>query len=340
LAHTRPGAAHRVQRPRRHRGLRSPRLRRWWRRALLAFAALALLAVACGSDDADASSGDGAADPPAAPASFPRTVEDAAGARVTIEASPQRIVSHSPGATEILFAIGAGARVVAADEFSDYPPETAQLERVAYASPDPERELALNPDLVLMAANQLEQVEQFRGLGLTVLYVEEASTVAEVLDSVRFFGELTGNDERAEALAQEMQGRIEAVTAELAGIEAGPRVFFELDATLYTVGTGTFVGDLLTLLHASSVAEGATSAFPQLTAEAVIEANPELVLLADGEFESPETVCARPGWSAIAACQTGRVHAIDPDLTNRPGPRVVEGLEEIARLLYPERFGP
>ena len=274
-------------------------------------------------------------------AAFPRTIEDSGGARVVIAASPQRIVSHSPGATEILFAIGAGGRVVAADEFSDYPAETARLERVAYASPDPERELALDPDLVLMAGNQLEQVEQFRGLGLTVLYVEEAATVAGVLDSVRLFGELTGNEQRAEALAEELRARIEAVTAELADVERGPRVFFELDATLFTVGTGTFVGDLLTLLRASNIAEGATSPFPQLTAEAVIEANPEVVLLADGEFgESLESACARPGWSAIAACETGRVHAIDPDLTNRPGPRVVEGLEQIARLLYPDRFGP
>ena len=138
-----------------------------------------------------------------------------------------------------------------------------------------------------------------------------------------------------------MRARIEAVTAELADFERGPRVFFELDATLFTVGSDTFVGDLLTLLKASNIAEGATSPFPQLTAEAVIEANPEVVLLADGEFgESLETACARPGWSAIAACETGRVHAIDPDLTNRPGPRVVEGLEQIARLLYPDRFGP
>ena len=302
--------------------------------------ALALLAVACDEDDDDGE-GNAEADPAAGAAAFPRTIEDSGGASVTIAAPPQRIVSHSPGVTEILFAIGAGGRVVAADEFSDYPAATAQLQRVAYASPDPERELALDPDLVLMAANQLQQVEQFRGLGMTVLYVEEAATVAGVLDSVRLFGELTGNEQRAEALAEEMRARIEAVTAELADLERGPRVFFELDSTLFTVGSDTFVGDLLTLLHASNIAEGATSPFPQLTAEAVIEANPEVVLLADGEFgESLETACARPGWSAIAACETGRVHAIDPDLTNRPGPRVVEGLEQIARLLYPDRFGP
>ena len=301
--------------------------------------ALALLAVAC--DDDDGEGGAAEADPAAESPAFPRTIEDSGGASVTIAAPPQRIVSHSPGVTEILFAIGAGGRVVAADEFSDYPAATAQLQRVAYASPDPERELALDPDLVLMAANQLQQVEQFRGLGMTVLYVEEAATVAGVLDSVRLFGELTGNEQRAEALAEEMRARIEAVTAELADLERGPRVFFELDSTLFTVGSDTFVGDLLTLLKASNIAEGATSPFPQLTAEAVIEANPEVVLLADGEFgESLETACARPGWSAIAACETGRVHAIDPDLTNRPGPRVVEGLEQIARLLYPDRFGP
>jgi iron complex transport system substrate-binding protein len=192
-----------------------------------------------------------------------------------------------------------------------------------------------------MTTNQAEQVEQFRNLGMTVLFIEEAGSVPGVLDSVRLFGELTGNEDRAEALAEELGGRIDAVTAELADLDGRPRVFFELDGSLFTVGTDTFVGDLLTLLGAANVAAGATSPFPQLTAEAVIAADPEVVLLADAEFgESAETVCARPGWSAVSACASGRVHAVDPDLTNRPGPRVVDGLEAIARLLYPERFAP
>ena len=303
--------------------------------------ALAALGGACGDDDdADDAGADAAASPASDGASaFPRTIEDAGGAAVELAAPPTRIVSLSPGATEVLFAIGAGDRLVAADEFSDFPAAARQLEKLAYTSPDPERALALAPDLVLMAAQQREQVEQFRGVGMTVIFIEEPATVEGVLESIVFYGELTGNEEQAGQLAGELRARIDAITATLAGVEQGPRVFFELTSDLYTVAPNTFVGDLLSLAKAQNVAAGAASPFPQLSAEAVVAADPEVVLLADGEFgESTETVCARPGWDAVSACAAGRVHSVDPDLTSRPGPRVVEGLEQIARLLYPALF--
>ncbi|MCY4455014.1 MAG: ABC transporter substrate-binding protein [Chloroflexi bacterium] len=270
---------------------------------------------------------------------FPVTIEDSDGVEVTLEAAPQRIISYSPGATEILFAVGAGDRVVAADEFSDYPPETADLPRLTYSSPDPERALTLNPDLVIMASRQREQIEQFRGLGMTVLFINEAESLEGVMETVVQLGAITGNQQQAAELVASMRARIDALTTALEGVEEGPRVFFELTADLYTVGPDTFVGNLLTLAKAQNVATGASSPFPQLTAEAIIAADPEVVLLADGAWgESLETVCARPGWDAISACVNERVHPVDGDLTSRPGPRVVEGLEEIARLLYPDLF--
>ncbi len=299
--------------------------------------ALAALGGACGDDDDGASST--VSPSPAAASAFPRTIEDAGGTMVVLSTAPARIVSLSPGATEILFAIGAGDRLVAADEFSDFPAAAQQLEKIAYTSPDPERALALDPDLVLMAAQQREQVEQFRGVGMTVLFVKEPATVEGVLESIVFYGELTGNEQQAEQLAGELRARIDAITAALAGVEQGPRVFFELTSDLYTVAPDTFVGDLLTLVKAQNVAAGSPSRFPQLSLEAVVAADPEVVLLADGEFgESLETVCARPGWDVVSACSSGRIHPVDPDLTNRPGPRVLDGLEQIARLLYPELF--
>ena len=297
--------------------------------------ALATLAAACGDDDADAED----AAPATSAFARPRTVEDSGGTAITLDAPPTRIVSYSPGTTEILFAIGAGDRVIATDEFSDFPAAAQALEKLAYSSPDPERALALDPDLVLMAGQQREQVEQFRGLGMTVLFVEEAETVEGVLHKIELFGQITGNELQAEQLVAEMRGRIDAITAALADVEQGPRVFFELTSDLYTVAPNTFVGDLLTLAKAQNVAAGAASPFPQLGAEAILAADPEAVLLADAEFgESLETVCARPGWDAISACISEQVHAVDGDLTSRPGPRVVDGLEQIASLLYPERF--
>ena len=276
---------------------------------------------------------------PTEPPAFPVTIEDSDGVEVTLEAAPQRIISYSPGATEILFAVGAGDRVIAADEFSDYPPETADLEKLAYSSPDPERALTLNPDLVIMASRQREQIEQFRGLGMTVLFINEAESLDGVMETVIQLGAITGNQQQAADLVASMRARIDALTTALEGVGEGPRAFFELTADLYTVGPDTFVGNLLTLAKAQNVATGASSPFPQLTAEAIIAADPEVVLLADGAWgESLETVCARPGWEATSACINERVHPVDGDLTSRPGPRVVEGLEEIARLLHPDLF--
>ena len=326
---------------------------RWLLPALLTGLALlvALLAAACdGGDDPPAATATPAATmapatatatptSPTPAAAFPLTIEDSAGTEVTLEAAPARIISYSPGATEILFAIGAGDRVVATDEFSDFPAETEALPKLAYSSPEPESALVLEPDLLLMATQQREQVEQFRSLGITVLFLDSAQDLDGMFWMIALLGEVTGNHQQAADLTASMLERIGAVTAALDNVEEGPLVFFELTADLYTAGEDTFVGELLTLAKARNIAAGAASSYPQLTAEAIIVAAPDVVLLADGEWgESYETVCARPGWDAIPACVDRRVHPLDGDLTSRPGPRIVDGLEQIARLLYPDRF--
>ena len=269
----------------------------------------------------------------------PVVVTDSDGTELTFAVAPSRIISFSPGATEILFAIGAGDQVVAVDEWANYPPETESLERVKYIDPDPERALSLNPDLVLMSTAQQPQVEQFRSLGLTVMFNLEPDSLQGVLDNILLLGEVTGHSDEAEALVAQMQSRIDAVEQAIADVDQGPRVFYELSADLYTAAPDTFIGGTLTLLKAQNVADGAETAFPQLTAEALIVANPEVVLLADGVWgESLETVSARPGWDAVDAVINQRVYSVDPDTGNRPGPRIVDSIEEIAALLYPDRF--
>ena len=310
------------------------------RRLLVGVAATAVaLVLACGGGDPAPPATPAPATPAPPPQAFPLTIEDSDGTAVTLDAPPRRIISFSPGATEILFAIGAGERVIATDEFSDYPEAARRLPKLTYSSPDPEATLALAPDLVLMAGQQRNQVGQFRDLGMTVLFVEEAGDVGGVIASVETLGEVADARGRAAELAASMRARVGAVAAAVADAGPGPRVFFELTADLYTAGPDSFVGNLLTLAGAENVAAGAETAFPQLSAEAVVASAPEVVLLADAEWgESRETVCARPGWDAIPACADGRVHPVDSDLASRPGPRVVDGLEQIARLLHPERF--
>ena len=269
----------------------------------------------------------------------PLVVADSDGVELEFAEPPTRIVSFSPAATEILFAIGAGEQVIAVDEWANYPADVENLERVKYIDPDPERVLALDPDLLLMATAQQPQVEQLRSLGLNVMFNIEPDSIEGVLDQILLFGQITGHNAEAEALVADMRDRIAAVEAVVADVEQGPRVFYELSSELYTAAPDTFIGGSLELLKAENIAAGAETAFPQLTAEALIDANPEVVLLADHVWgEDLETVSARPGWDAVDAVINERVYGVDPDTGNRPGPRVVESLEEIARLLYPERF--
>jgi cobalamin transport system substrate-binding protein len=273
------------------------------------------------------------------PTPEPVVVTDSDGVELTLEVPPTRIISFSPGATEILFAIGAGDQVVAVDEWANYPPETENLERVKYIDPDPERVLSLDPDLLLMATAQQPQVEQLRSLDLQVMFNLEPDSIQGVLDNILLLGLITGHTEEAEALVADIEARIALVEAAIADIDEGPRVFYELSNDLYTVAPDTFIGGTLTLLKAQNVAAGAKSAFPQLTAEALIEANPEVVLLADAAWgESLETVSGRPGWDVVDAVVNERVFGVDPDTGNRPGPRIIDSIEEIAALLYPERF--
>ncbi len=310
----------------------------------------ALLLVACSGDSATPTPSAAGASPTAtSPATGPATstptapaiVEavDSGGATLTLEDPAQRIVSHSPGATEILFALGAGAQVVAADEFSDYPAEAAALPKVAYTSPDPEQDLAHDPDLVILAGNQQQSVAQFRTVGLPVFYLEEPTDLEGVVESIRTLGVLAGREAEAATLAADMEERLDAARAAVADVEAGPRVFYELDSTLYTVSPDTFIGSALALLKAQNIAEGATSVYPQLSAEAVVAADPEVILLADHAFGvSIESVGERPGWSDIAAVRDGRIFPVDQDILSRPGPRIVDGIESLAVMLYPDRF--
>lgn len=315
-------------------------MRRWlllW----LPLATLTTLTLGCARGDA--SPARTTSTPTAIPTSpFPQTVTDARGVRLDLAAPPRRIVSLSPGVTEMLFAVGAGAQVVATDRFSDYPAEAARTTKLDYSQPSAEAAVGLAPDLVIMTTRQESQVEQFRALRLPVLFMEEPRSLSAVVESARLYGRITGHAAEGDRLASALQARIDRVTTQLPPGD-GPRVFYELSPELYTVAPESFIGSMLTLLRARNVAQGARTAFPQLSAETVIAADPQVILLADAGArsgsQSAATVAARPGWSGIDAVRTRRIVVLDADTVNRPGPRIVDGFEAIARALYPVTGG-
>lgn len=311
--------------------------------ALLLAVATALLAVgACGGDDDAQPAATAAATTTTTVAqpAFPVTLRDGGGSDVTIPAAPKRIVSYSPAATEVLFAIGADKEVVGADRFSNYPPEVKAIATLEYSKPSAEPVLALKADLVIMAGQQSAQVPQFRQVGLRVLHLVEPNDLPGVLAQIELLGKATGHMTEASTLTSAMRRRIDAVTGRLASVSAGPKVFYELSPDGYTVGPNSFLGGLLKLVKAGNVAEGTTNAFPQINLEAIVAANPEVIILADtGEYggQGPETVRSRPGWANLKAVRDGRIYGVDADLFSRPGPRIVDALDELARLLYPDR---
>ena len=156
-------------------------------------------------------------------------------------------------------------------------------------------------------------------------------------------GRIVGRTREAQELTKAMEARIQAVRDKVATIEQGPLVFYELDPLLYTVSPTSFIGSLFTILKAQNVADEAEGDFPKLSAEVIIQRDPEVIMLADAaqftpQKETPETVAARPGWGSIRAVEQGRIYAVSPSLVSRPGPRIVQGLEELAALLYPDLF--
>jgi iron complex transport system substrate-binding protein len=306
--------------------------------ALVALVALA--ALACSGDDSGPKVTPTAVEEAAAapsPATFPVTVTDSNGKQLVFQSPPERIVALAPSFVEILFAVGAGDAVVAVDENSDFPPEAATRTKLSGFEPSVEAIAALEPDLVVIFFDPGGLEQALEGLGIPVLVLASPQSVEGVFDQIDLLGRATGHLEEAEALIADMQDRIDTVTTKLADVQEGPRVFHEIGPELYTASDQDFVGDLYTLLKAQNIAAGA-GPFPQLTEEAVIAADPEVIILADEPAISPEEVKARPGWQSVSAVRNDRVFVVDPDLVSHQGPRLTDGLEELARLLYPERF--
>lgn len=274
---------------------------------------------------------------PTAPA-FPLTITDDSGQQVVIAKAPERIVSIAPSNTEILFALGLGPKVVAVDRFSNYPAEAKQKTQLgSYIKPDIEQIVAAKPDLVLATNVHVKEVAPtLRGHDLTVVVIDPKN-LDQVLDRIILVGRITGQTEPATKLARDLQQRAAKVADAVSGAPA-PRVFVEISPQFHTPGANTFFDDLIRRAGGQNIAADAPTQWPQLSQEVIVQKNPEVIILShDVDGTNPEKVKGRPGWQQISAVTQGRIVAIDPDLTNRTGPRLIDGLEAIARVLHPDR---
>lgn len=266
---------------------------------------------------------------------FPVTVTDGVGNTVRLTAPPASIASLDAAHTEILYAIGAAPEVKAVDKTSDCPAAAASLPKVDAFNPSVEAITALHPDLVILGfVYQSDIASALRSAGLTVLTLTSPSDINGVYHQIELMGKVTGHQGDADTLVTNMSHEVEDIGTQVSG-KAAPTVYHEVDNTYYSAGPGSFIDDLYNTLGAKNVAATSGEAYPQLSAEAIIAANPDVIILADEDSgESAVTVAARPGWSAIKAVASHRVYTVDPNIVSRPGPRIVDALKSLEADLY------
>jgi len=311
-------------------------------------AALALLAGACAPLAVPAT------DTPVPPTLAPTqtapvgiSVTDGLGRVVTLAAPASRIVSLAPSNTEALFTLGVGDRLIGRDEFSDYPPEALEVTSIGslYPSVNTEAVVALEPDLVLAAGiTNPEDVERLAELGLTVYSTRINSSLDDIYTDLLDIGALTGRAAEAEALVDSLKARVAAVTSATSAVAEKPVVFYEIDATEpskpWTSGPNSFIGQLIGMAGGVNAGDIASDQYAQLSLEQLVAQDPDVIILGSSTYggQTPELVAARTGWETISAVQNGAVYTFDDNLVSRPGPRVVDGLEQLARLIHPELF--
>jgi iron complex transport system substrate-binding protein len=282
----------------------------------------------------------------AEPSPTAMTFIDGLNRTVSLPATPARIISLAPSNTEILYAIGAGAQMIARDEFSDVPADAKALPTVGgnMGKYDLEKITSLKPDLVIAAEiNTPEQVKALEDLKINVYYLSNPTDLPGMYANLATVGKLTGHQPEADKLIESLKSRVKAVEDKMTGVTNQPKAFYELDGTdpakPWTTGPGTFMDQLIKMAGGTNAAANMNTQWGQISQEELLIQNPEVILLGDAAYGvTPDQLKQRPGWDKIKAVANGNIQTFDDNLVSRPGPRLVDGLETLARLLHPELY--
>ncbi len=308
----------------------------------------ALLLIGCSSGESDQAKDPANTDSATEETTgFPLKVTDAADKEVTIESEPGKIVSLIPSNTEIAFALGLGDKMVGVSDYDNYPEEVEEIDKVGAMELNIEKIISLSPDLVLAHASALgsqeEALEQLRDADITVFVVADAQSVDETYKAMKAIGKITGAGDKADEIIADMKDGFAAIEEKTAEIKDKDRktVFMETSPApeIFTAGANTFWQELLDMVHADNAA-GDEDGWAQLDPEAIVELNPDVILTTYGSFvDKPvEQVLEREGFGEVTAVKEKQVYDIQEDIVSRPGPRLVEGAEEIAKAVYPELY--
>ena len=289
--------------------------------------------------------------PSSSPSAFPITLTDDMNNTVTLNTYPQRIVSLAPANTQTIFAVGAGSLVVGVTDWDKYPynfsawVEAGNMSSIGnYYQPAIEPIMSCTPDLVVASLGSVDVADQLRALGYKVLTLNPTN-LDGVLQNMITIGKATGHEAEAEAVVASLQQRIDAVVNAVQAATTRPTVYHEIWSDPYmSVGKGTFVDNAIRMAGGQNIFENATDAYPVVSSEAIISENPDIMVFptqmgVDSFWGDYSTVAARAGWSTISAVVNQKMFTVNGDIIDEPGPRQVDSLEILAKIIHPEIFG-
>ncbi|MFC5604928.1 ABC transporter substrate-binding protein [Sporosarcina koreensis] len=322
-------------------------MKKMWQLWLTAILAAFLLA-ACGTDNAEKDNKTGTENTQkenqTAEAAFPITLTDAVGNDITIEKAPETIVSMIPSNTEILFALGLNDEIVGVNDWDDYPEEALEKEKIGGMEFNVEKIISMTPDIVFAHESMLGTgdagLEQLRDAGINVFVVKNAADFDQTYETIQTIGKATGKTEEAATIVEDMKAKVEEVLAKTAKVEKEKRVFIETsDAPeIYAPGKNTFMQEILDMIGAENVVT--EDGWALISPEEIVKQNPDVILVMYSYVpDIVESVKNRDGFSDIIAVKEDAVIQVDENLTSRTGPRLAQGLEEVAKAIYPEAFG-
>ncbi|MGG3940073.1 ABC transporter substrate-binding protein [Peribacillus psychrosaccharolyticus] len=278
---------------------------------------------------------------------FPVTLKDATGEQVTIEEEPQKIVSLIPSNTEIAFAMDLGEKIVGVSDYDNYPKETADIEKIGDLEFNVEKIISLSPDLVLAhestADSAKEGLQQLRDSGISVVVINDAANFKDVYSSIEMLGKATGANHNANVLIDEMKTKLRTIEEKAAEIKQHEqkKVLVEVSGSpeIYVTGKNTFLDEMLQLINAKNAAAD-QEGWAKMEEESMIEENPDVIITTYGRYVEDVTsdILNRNGWEAVTAIKEKQVVDVNEDLVTRSGPRLAEGVEELAKAVYPDVF--